>query len=165
MEKEKVYLDSTIPSYATGKPSRDLIVAARQEVTTEWWENERKHFELYGSFVLMEEIEDGYRELAEKRLELVKEITILDNKPEIEEMARKYMSHFKFPEKLFRDMYHVAFAVYYEMDYLLTWNFTHLANVDIEKQLERFNQKLGHEMPRISTPEEVRKLKIGGKIW
>ena len=160
MAKEKVYLDSTIPSYRVGSIIRDLIIAARQELTAEWWEKERRNYELYGSFVLLEEIEDGNRTFAELRLNLIKELIILDNKPEIEEIAKKYMKHFNFPDKLFRDMYHVAFAVGYKMDYLLTWNFTHLANVEIEKQLEKLNRKLGFEMPRICTPEELRKLKI-----
>ena len=164
MEKEKVYLDSTIPSYRVGKPSHDLIILAHQEITIEWWDKERKNFDLYGSFVLLDEIKDGNRILASKRLDLVKELNILDNKPEIEETVRKYMEYFNFSDKLFRDMYHVAFAVHYEINYLLTWNFTHLANIDMENQLIRFNRKLGYEMPRILTPEQLRKMKIGSKL-
>lgn len=161
MEKEKVYLDSTIPSYKVGNISRDLIIAARQELTAEWWETDRKDFDLFVSEIVIEEIRDGDPEEAGKRLDLIKDIPFLVNKPDIEALTNKYMEFFNLSDKLFRDMYHVAFAVYYEMDYLLTWNFTHLANAHIEKQLERFNLKLGFEMPKICTPEQLKNIKFG----
>ncbi len=164
MEKEKVYLDSTIPSYKVGSISRDLIIAARQELTAEWWETDRNDFDLYISEVVIEEIRGGDQEEALKCRYLLEGITVLAPKPEIEETTRKYMEFFNFSEKLYRDMSHVAFAVLYEMDYLLTWNFTHLANVDMENQLIKLNRKLGYEMPKICTPEQLRKMKFGGNI-
>jgi hypothetical protein len=44
--KAKLYLETTIPSYLVGRPSRDLLVAAHQEITCDWWESRRAEFEL-----------------------------------------------------------------------------------------------------------------------
>jgi hypothetical protein len=47
--KQRVYIETTIVSYLTARPSRDLILAAHQEVTRQWWERRRADFELYVS--------------------------------------------------------------------------------------------------------------------
>ena len=93
--------------------------------------------------------------LMEKRLEILKDIRILDYNEHIQKIAEKYMSIFNFPNRLLRDIFHVAYAVFYEIDYLLTWNCKHLANAHFTKQLEKFNIKLSLKTPEICTPEEL----------
>ena len=78
MNKQKVYIETSFISYLTSKSSRDLIIAAHQQVTQEWWENERKHFELYISQLVFEEAGKGDPIAAKKRLELLSKITILE---------------------------------------------------------------------------------------
>jgi hypothetical protein len=164
MGKEKVYLDSTIPSYHVSKPSRDKVILIHQELTKLWWENERENYELYISEVVIEEILNGDPVYAHKRRKLLEDVNLLDPLPEIEKTALRYMEYFNFPEKLFRDMYHIAFSVHYKMDCLLTWNFTHLANLHMRKQLARFNERQGLLTPEICTPEELMQDK-GDEIW
>ncbi len=158
MEKEKVYLDSTIPSYIVSQLSRDLITLSRQEISIMWWEKERKSYELHISEVVIDEIKGGDQLYAKKRLDLVRGLNILEYKPEIKDLARQYMEHFDFPEKLYMDMYHIAYSVHYEMDALLTWNFTHLANAYVQKRLKNLNKELGLVTPLICTPQELREL-------
>jgi hypothetical protein len=155
MEKEKVYLDSTIPSYRVSELSDNALVLIRQKITIDWWENQRHNYKLYISDVVLEEIEEGDLINSKKRLDLVKDAFLLKPKPEIEVTTRKYMDFFNFPEKLYRDMSHVAFSVHYGINFLLTWNFTHLANGHIREQLYRLNERLGLQTPQIVTPEEL----------
>ena len=155
MEKEKVYLDSTIPSYRASELSENAVTLVRQKITIDWWDKNRGNYDLYISEVVLDEIKEGDTEEAKKRLELVGEASLLRNLPETEETAREYMKYFNLPDKLYRDMYHIACSTIYKMDCLLTWNFTHLANFHMRKQLERFNRKLGFETPQIVTPEEL----------
>lgn len=74
---------------------------------------------------------------------------------EVEDLADKYMLNFNFPDKLVRDIFHIALAVYYEMDFLLTWNCSHIANAHFRKQLEYYNNQLGYKTPTLCTPEEL----------
>ena len=153
--KEKVYLDTTIPSYIIATPSRDIILLTHQELTREWWEESRENYDLYISDIVILEINGGNREYAQKRSDLLNGIKVLENNSEIEVLVNKYMNHFNFPEKLYRDMYHVAFTVYYKIDFLLTWNFAHLNNAHFKVQLHRFNRKNGYDSPEICNPEEL----------
>ena len=153
--KEKVYLDTTIPSYIIAKPSRDIILLSHQELTKEWWKESKDNYELFISDIVVIEVEEGDKDYAKKRRDLLSGITVLENNSEIEVLVKQYMNHFHFPDKLYRDMYHVAFAVYYNIDFLLTWNFTHLNNAHFKVQLHRFNQKIGYNIPEICSPEEL----------
>ena len=53
------------------------------------------------------------------------------------------------------DAIHVAFASYYHMDYLLTWNIRHLANVRKDAHLRLVNMELGIHVPRLITPDQL----------
>jgi len=57
--KQRVYLETTIVSYLTARPSRDLILAAHQEVTRQWWEQRRADFEIYVSQLVLDEAGRG----------------------------------------------------------------------------------------------------------
>jgi hypothetical protein len=47
--KPRLYLETTIPSYLTSRPSRDLIIAGHQQITQDWWQSRRADFQLYVS--------------------------------------------------------------------------------------------------------------------
>ena len=75
--KPKVYIEASIPSYLTAKRSRDLIMAANQEITEEWWAN-RQQFELYIFALVVQEAGSGDKNSAQKRLEVLEDIPELD---------------------------------------------------------------------------------------
>ena len=155
---ETVYIETTIPSYIISEQSQDIILLSRQVLTKEWWDNERKYYDLFISQIVIDEILAGNKVFAKKRLNLINRIKLLDFNTEIEELAKLYMQYFNFPEKLVRDIYHIAYSVYYNMDFLLTWNCRHLANAHFKVQIERFNSKFGLKTPEICTPEELKNL-------
>ncbi len=150
-----LYLETTIVSYLTARPSRDIIALAHQEITRDWWKTRRERYDIYASPVVLEEARIGDREAVEKRIQLVGELKMLAATPEVEDLARVYLSQLSLPQKAIRDAAHLAFACSYEMEYLLTWNCAHIANAEIRSQLLEINAKSNVWTPVICTPEEL----------
>jgi hypothetical protein len=155
MNKPALYLESTIISYLAAYPSRDLIVAAHQQITHEWWDRARSKFSNYISQAVLDEIGIGDPNAASRRLALVAELPILALTEEVESLAEEYLHKLRLPRGAQLDVVHLACAVFYEMDYLLTWNCTHLANGLVIKRLQKANAVLGRATPIIATPEEL----------
>jgi hypothetical protein len=154
-KKLKVYIESTIPSYLVARPNKDLLVLAHQQVTKEWWKKAFTSYELFISTVVIEEIEAGDAVIAAKRKEALKGIEILKVTDGIGKLAETYMVELSLPKKAERDALHLAVAVTYEMDNLVTWNSTHIANENIRELLRDINKRLNLKTPHISTPEEL----------
>lgn len=157
---DKVYLETTIPSYVVSKLSRDIIVLSHQQTTKDWWENNKIDYELYISQIVIDEISEGDKDLAKNRNELIKNIPLLEYNNEVEKLAEMYFKYFKFQKKALRDAFHIAFAVYYEIDFLLTWNCRHLANANVRTNLVKLNYDLNYKTPDICTPEELIKITL-----
>ncbi len=153
--KFRLYLESTIPSYLAANPSRDLIVAAHQQVTHVWWRDVRPGFALYISEAVIEEISAGDRAGAARRMPFVEGIPLLAITEEVALLAERYAHGLGLPEKARLDTIHLACAAVYEMDYLLTWNCAHLANGVVIRRLQTLNQEIGRWTPIIVTPEEL----------
>jgi hypothetical protein len=153
-----VYIETTIPSYLTSAPSRDLVVAGHQQITHTWWLTAKDRFELFVSEAVLQEIRDGDPALAIRRIELVKDLTILEVTQEIESLVEIYQRHFKFPERAKTDIVHIAVAVVYELDYVASWNCKHIANGHILRRLIEINHTLGRFTPLLYTPAELLEL-------
>jgi len=153
--KPTLYLESTIISYLAGHPSRDLIVAAHQQITHDWWNRARSKFSNYISQAVLDEISIGDPDAASRRLELVAGLPILALTKEVEVLAEEYLRKLGLPRGAQLDVVHLACAVFYEVDYLLTWNCAHLANGLVIKRLQTPNAILGRETPIIAIPEEL----------
>jgi hypothetical protein len=150
-----LYLESTVPSYLTAHPSRDLVMAAHQQITHEWWRQARARFDVYISQAVLDEISAGDPEAASQRLALVRELPILALTEEVDALATEYHGKLGLPEGAQLDAVHLACAVLYELDYLLTWNCKHLANGVVIQRLQAVNRILGRPTPIIVTPEEL----------
>jgi hypothetical protein len=148
-----LYLESTIPSYLAAYPSRDLIVAAHQHITQEWWNRARSSFDVYISQAVLDEISAGDPDAAARRLALVQELPLLALTDEVEVLAGEYQTRLALPRAAQLDVVHLACAVVYELDYLLTWNCAHLANGRVIQRLQAVNTNLGRVTPIIVTPE------------
>jgi hypothetical protein len=153
--KPTLYLETTIPSYYTARPVRDVIVLAHQEITRTWWEHRLPLFDVYISPVVLEEARQGDPEPARRRLEVLATFPVLEATPAIESLAATYMTQLTLPGKALRDAAHLAFACGYELDYLVTWNCTHIANAEIRRRLLAINATIGRQTPIICTPEEL----------
>lgn len=150
-----VYLETTIISYLTGRPSRDVVVAGHQQSTREWWDTSRMGHDLFVSEVVLREMQAGDAEAAELRLRMVEGIPNLGLNADVATLAHTYSTELQLPPKAGNDVLHISLAVSYEIDYLLTWNCTHIANGHTIKRLAVINDRLGRKTPIIVTPEEL----------
>ena len=151
----KVYIETTVVSYLAGRPSRDLIIAAHQQLTQEWWETRRATFDLYTAQAVISESSAGDEATAKKRLDALEGIPLLTVTEGAVALARKLIEKGPIPEKAQVDALHIAVAAANGMDYLLTWNCKHIANAEMQAGIGRWCRALGFEPPVICTPEEL----------
>jgi hypothetical protein len=137
------------------QPSRDLIVAAHQQITGEWWGRARGRFELFVSEAVLEGIRRGDQEAATRRLELVAEVPVLSLNEDVMDLALQYEQELGLPSRARVDVLHIAFGVAFEMDYLVTWNCAHIANGEVVRRLREVNATLNRPTPLVVTPEEL----------
>jgi hypothetical protein len=150
-----VYIETTIPSYLVARPSRDLITAAHQQISHEWWGTARRRFDCYVSEAVLDEIRVGDPGYAAQRMEIVAEMDILAFSDDVEVLIRAYDRRLGLSGSATADLPHFAYAVAYNMDYLVTWNCKHIANGQVIKRLTVVNAQLGRPTPIIVTPEEL----------
>ncbi|MEK7275081.1 MAG: type II toxin-antitoxin system VapC family toxin [Candidatus Desantisbacteria bacterium] len=150
-----VYIESTVISYYTGRPSQDLIVAAHQQLTREWWENILPECSPFISQFVLDEISRGDHEAVNKRIKAIKGIPLLEVVEPIVNLGLEYFDAIGIPEKVRTDAFHIAIAVYHGLDYLVTWNCTHITGGRVRGIVEKINDKHGFVTPIICTPEEL----------
>ncbi|MGA3213893.1 MAG: type II toxin-antitoxin system VapC family toxin [Terriglobales bacterium] len=153
--KAKVYIETTIPSYLVARPSRDLLVAAHQQITRQWWETRRRDFQIYISDLVINEARSGDTALAKQRLEFLAGVEVLTIRPDILQMAGRLVSAGPIPLAVADDATHIATASAYNCEYLLTWNCRHIANAELRPALKRIVEEFGFELPNLCTPEEL----------
>lgn len=151
----KVYIETTVPSYLAARASRDIIVAAQQQITLEWWEESHLKYALYVSEAVLDECQAGDAKAAHRRLEYINHLSILRVTDEAVKLALLYSDILAIPEKSKVDAVHLALCVVYEMDYLLTWNCKHLAHGEVRTKLHSYNNHHGLFEPMVVTPLEL----------
>lgn len=149
------YLDSNIISYLTARPSRDIVSLAHQQLTREWWDRHRQSFDLHVSELVLFEIGRGDPTAARARLELVRELPVLRISTEARVLADRIFRATTLPDKAASDALHIALAAVNGMDFLLTWNCTHIANGVILEIVNAVCRDSGYEPPIVCTPEEL----------
>jgi hypothetical protein len=149
----RIYIESTIPSYVVARPARDLIQAAHQQTTRDWWDLKRAKHELFTSQVVLDEIASGDKEMARQRIELMTGISLLDLTDEANTLTKTILGSGVVPANADRDAAHIALATVHEMDILLSWNCRHIANAAIQAQLRRLAEKSGYALPVLCTPD------------
>lgn len=155
MANPKVYVETTVVSYLTAQPSRDIVLAAHQQITREWWQR-RDRFELFVSEAVLREAAGGDPAAAAQRLAALQGIAVLDVSPAaVGDLARRLVSATAVPERAVVDAVHIAVAAVNGMDYLLTWNCAHIANAATRGKIERECRGAGYAPPVICTPEEL----------
>lgn len=138
----RVYIETSIVSHATARPSRDVTVAGLQQQARDWWANERSKFELVTSQLTLDESADGDPEAAADRLLLLHGLPLVDINSEVERLAERLLLAHTMPEKAAADAVHVAAAALGGVEYLLTLNCKHIANA---RELPRIYELLDRE--------------------
>ncbi len=155
---KSIYIETTIPSLATSKPSRDVLIAGRQAATLMFWENERHKYELIISQYVIDECSLGDKNAATRRLSLLKDIPIIPKSEQISSLAVKYQKLLDIPDKAKIDCFHLAACVLSETDYLLSWNCTHLG-IHTFIRVQTYNKERGLFTPILITPESLLEVK------
>jgi|SRR5262245_25936136 len=152
--KARVYVETMIISYLAASPSRDLVVAAHQQITREWWEGGSR-FELFVSQAVIEEAARGDAVAASRRFECLTGIPVLELDTTVVDFGNRLLRTRVVPAKASIDAVHIAVAAVHHMDYLVTWNCSHIANAAIRVKIENACRDAGLPVPAICTPEEL----------
>ena len=139
----------------TSRPSRDLLVAAHQQLTSDWWNDHRHRFELFTSVRVEIEAGSGDARAAARRLEALEGIPLLEVTEDAAGLAKRFVGTKGIPENSAEDALHVAIATVHGMNYLLTWNCRHIANAEIMKRLADVAAEAGLTLPWLCTPEQL----------
>lgn len=153
--KPRVYIETSVISYLTARPSNDFRAMSNQNVTLEWWELERPKFELVISEFVIAEASLGHPEAAQRRLAALLGLVELQATQAVKALGRELITRNALPSVAEIDALHVAIAAVNGIEYLLTWNCTHIANAHTRPKIEATCRALGYEPPIICTPQEL----------
>ena len=150
-----VYVETSVISYYTSRASRDIVTAARQTLTQEWWEDARDKFDLCVSVLVVEEAKGGGAEAARKRLAAISGLPVLEINDATERLAKRFLDEGAIPGSSPEDALHISLATVHGMDFLLTWNFRHINNAEMKTRIRTIIEAAGYESPVICSPEEL----------
>jgi predicted nucleic acid-binding protein len=153
--KPRVYIETSVISYLTARPNNDFRAMSNQNVTLEWWELERPKFELVISEFVIAEASLGHPEAAQRRLAALAGLVELQATQAVKALGRELVTRNALPITAEIDALHVAIAAVNGIEYLLTWNCTHIANAHTRPKIEATCRALGFEPPIICTPQEL----------
>ncbi|MEN8254065.1 MAG: type II toxin-antitoxin system VapC family toxin [Verrucomicrobiota bacterium] len=154
--KETVYIETSVVSYLTARPSRDLVVAAHQQITREWWENVLfERFEPCISEAVIREASRGDPAAVDSRLSALGNLKELPLSDETTRLAEVYCRVLGLPASAGTDAVHLAVSVLNNVDFLVSWNCRHIANGHIIKRIQSENLERGLATPVICTPDEL----------
>ena len=160
MPKPTVYIETTVVSLLTARPTREVVQVAWQQITGEWWKKRRKEFDLFISEGVVVEAQAGDAAAAKRRLTVLQGLPELDITPEVERLAARLATALALPPKKRMDALHIAVCAFHGIDFLLTWNCTHLANPVLEAEARRICAEAGHECPMICTPHQLLEMEL-----
>ena len=151
----KVYVETTVISYLTARQSQDAIVAGHQQTTRDWWKTCHNRFELFASLLVLQEARRGNPEAAQERLRALDTLTLLDVREDAESLAQKLVDAGAIPEEAVEDALHIAIAATNSIQYLVTWNYRHIANATKQRFIAEVCEKAGYQPVVICTPEQL----------
>ena len=155
-EKKKVYVETTVVSNLTARPSHNPVDAAAQIASQSWWCGALERFDLFVSTLVAQEASKGDASAAERRLSVVREMKMLPIDSRMFELAEKLLEATAVPRTSYDDAVHIATAAIHGMDYLITWNCSHIANVETRPLIRKTIESAGFVPPEICTPLEMK---------
>ena len=153
--KPLLYVETSVVSYLTARPSLHIVSAARQHHTRVWWDTRRSRYDLFISPLVIAEAELGDPSAAAARLDALRGIEAVDASEESDALAEALLNEVPLPEKATSDAEHIAVAVVAGAEYLLTWNFKHIANPVLREQIAEVCRSKGYTSPTLCSPEEL----------
>ena len=152
---ELVYIETSVVSYLTARPTSNLLSAAWQKATADWWDTRRFRFDVCTSQLTMDEAGRGDPRAAARRLRALRGIAILPITGAALELASALIRDGALPRTADADALHIGIATLNNADFLLTWNFRHLANAQTRNIIRNVCAQMGYTCPEICTPIEL----------
>ena len=153
--KPKVYVETTVVSYLVARPSHDVTLAARQQATRQLWEEYSDHFEFIISNVVVGEVRAGDPIAAQRRLDVLTDLTVLDMSPEANLFAQNLVNAGAVPQALGPDAQHIAIATVNNIEYLISWNYKHIVNETKRQLINQVCRDSGFQPTTVCTPTEL----------
>ena len=161
--KPSIYLDTNIFSSLCYRGGA-TVAWIRQLKTAEWWELERKNYSLFTSRHTEDELSDGHYNNQIAAIAAAKRIEYLEMTTDVFEYYSIIVDAGLFPPTEYADALHLAISTFHRIDYFLTWNQAHLANVVVQKKLESVVQKNGWKSPLLVSPDSIPWASMGQAI-
>ena len=155
MTKPTIYLETTVIGHLVGRILDDRVVAGRQTVTRNWWPTATRNCRLFVSRLVADECAAGDPEAAAERVAVLGSLEFLAASAQADELAKQLIAGRAIPETEPRDAAHISLATVNGIQYLVTWNFKHIANATTRAGIEFICRKAGYEPPVICTPDEL----------
>ena len=153
--RKLVYIESSIIGYLAARPSRDVVSLARQTITLDWWETSKPSFDVLISQAVIDEISQGDAVAAARRKEAVFGIPVVSLTDHAAALAQKLLTENAVPKHSFIDALHIAIATLNGADYILTWNFKHINNVQTKAKIAHVILHEGWISPTLCSPEDL----------
>jgi hypothetical protein len=153
--KKRAYIDTTVVSYLTSRPSRDLIIAAHQESTRYLWTNLIEKYDTFVSALVYQEAACGNSDQAKLRLQAIRQFRMLDVDDEARELAEIIIAGKGIPREYPEDALHIGLAAVNGMDIIVTWNFSHMNNPFTKRRVREIVERAGYACPEFCSPDEL----------
>ena len=153
--KPRVYIETTVVSYLAARLSRDPMIATRQRLTQQFWYEHAHRFDFITSDAVLDEIEEGDKTLAQRRIDLLRPLTVFETIPAVSELTQALLDLGAVPRSSQTDANHIAIAAVYKIEYLATWNYKHIINVYQRQHIEHICRNNGFQPAIICTPAEL----------
>ena len=150
----KVYIETSVISYFIADRSDSIKIAGHQLSTISMWRKIPEH-EVYVSDIVVEEASKGDEEKAALRLDAIKDFQILGIDDRASNLAKLLLSEKAIPHKCPEDALHIAIASVNEMDFIVTWNFSHINNPFMKNRIRKTIENAAYNCPIICSPDEI----------
>ena len=151
--KLKIYIETSVISYLVARPSKNVVTAAHQASTLDFW-NRLNDYKVFVSDIVIQEISKGDEAQAKHRCQIIENFQVLEIDDEVKGVAQIFLINKAIPEKCPEDALHIAVAAANGMDAIVTWNFKHINNPFIRKRIRQLLKEIGWACPEICSPEE-----------
>jgi len=150
----RVYVETSVISYLTARPSRDLSIAARQQSSLQLWESQDR-YELVVSDLVLSEATAGDTDAAQARRAWVKDLMVLPVDDDAQAVADALVERGAMPAAAYADALHIGIAASHQIEIIASWNFRHIASLWARSRIEAALSELGYPSFRIATPDEL----------
>ncbi|MCE9554924.1 MAG: type II toxin-antitoxin system VapC family toxin [Planctomycetes bacterium] len=152
---DTVYIETTVIGHLVGRKHPDAAIAVRQQITRDWWADATRHYRILISEIVRDECGAGDPIAAKERLDAIDSLSLLEVNEEVLVLANSLMTSGAVPPSEPRDALHIAISAVNGIQYLVTWNYKHIANAAMRSRIESVCRSAGFEPPIICTPEEL----------